>query len=379
MNHYFIYQFAAFGDCLFATIVVKQLKYNNPKCEITWGISKRYASILKNNPYVDKVMEFEIDPKTASPYEFERHNSLINNLEKEFGSNFIHLQLLNKHIHHLFTTLRYTVIKVFGGPITVSKNAVLYLDQKEKDNVKEFIFKNQINTYSTKILFECAPTSGQSNVDLKFALQVAEKITAKNKNVCIILSGAFTIEVNSTQIFNANSISYRENLELINYCDLLIGCGSGISWLTICESAKPIPMIQLLSSKSDLFAGVHFDFEINNLDNSHILEMINFDVHKTVNSIETALEYGILDAKLKFHQEYKPSIFNLNNNVMKLVWLKFSLLELINYINSFLEENRVLKNEIKLNFSDKWLIILKSQFNRYLYNSKQIIIKHAKK
>jgi ADP-heptose:LPS heptosyltransferase len=379
LNRYFIYQFAAFGDCLFATIVVKQLKYNDPDCEITWGISKRYVSILKNNPYVDRILEFEIDPKTATPNEFDKHNSVINNLEKEFGSNFIHLQLLNKHIHHLFTTLRYTVIKVFGGPITVSRNAVLYLDQKEKDNVKEFIFKNEINTYSTKILFECAPSSGQSTVDYKFALQVAEKIIAKNKNVCIVLSGAFSIEVNSPQIFNANSISYRENLELINYCDLLIGCSSGISWLTICESAKPIPMIQLLSSKSDLFAGVHFDFEINNLDNSHILEMINFDVIKTVECIEAFLKVGILETKLKFHQEYKPSIFNLKNNVMKLVWQKFPILELRNYIERYLEENRFLKNEIQLNFIDKWLIILKSQFNRYLYKSKQIIINYAKK
>ena len=162
MNRYFIYQLAAFGDCLFATIVVKQLKHNDPNCEITWGISKRYVSILKNNPYVDKILEFDIDPKTASRYDLSKHETVINNIEKEFGLNFIYLQLVSKkHIHHLYTTLRYTVIKVFGGPITVSKKAVLYLDQQEKDTVKEFIIKNEINSYSTKILFECSPTSGQ--------------------------------------------------------------------------------------------------------------------------------------------------------------------------------------------------------------------------
>ena len=379
MNRYFIYQFAAFGDCLFATIVVKQLKFNDPNCEITWGISKRYASILKNNPYVDKIFEFEIDPKTATPNEFVKHNKLICEIEKEYGVNFIHLQLLNKHINRLYTTLRYSVLKIFNLSITVSKNAVLNLDQYEKDNVTDFINKNGINIYSVKILFECAPTSGQSSVDYEFALQVAKKITASNKNVCFILSGAFTSEAESPQIFIANTISFRENLELINYCDLLIGCSSGITWLTICESAKPIPLIQLLSSESDLFAGVHFDFEINNLDNSHIIELIDFNIIKAIECTESVLQNGIYQTKLRFHQVYKPNIFNLKNNVMKLVWLRFKLKELGIYVDSFLHENNFLKNEIKLSILDKWLIILKSLFIFYYHNTKQIILKYVKK
>lgn len=379
MNRYFIYQFAAFGDCLFATIVVKQLKHNDPNCEITWGISKRYVSILKNNPFVDRILEFEIDPKTATLNEFDKHNRLVSEIEKEYGVNFIHLQLLNKHINRLHTTLRFTVLKIFNLPITVSKNAVLRLDEHEKNNVSDFLNLNRISFYPVKILFECVPTSGQSSVNYEFAIQVAENVAARNKNVCFILSGAFNSHIENPQIFNASVISFRENLELINNCDLLVGCSSGITWLTICESAKPIPSIQLLSQDSDLFAGVHFDFEINKIDNSHIIELIDFDVNKTIDCIESALQNGIFQTKLKFHQVYKPSIFNLKNNIMKLVWLKFSLKELINYVESFLNENKFLNNEIELNKFDKWIIILKSLIVFYIYNTKEIILKYVKK
>jgi hypothetical protein len=238
------------------------------------------------------------------------------------------------------------VLKIFNLPITVSKNAVLRLDEHEKNNVSDFLNLNRISFYPIKILFECAPASGQSSVNYEFAIQVAENVAARNKNVCFILSGAFNSHIENPQIFNASAISFRENLELINNCDLLVGCSSGITWLTICESAKPIPSIQLLSQDSDLFAGVHFDFEINKIDNSHIIELIDFDVNKTIDCIESALQNGIFQTKLKFHQVYKPSIFNLKNNIMKLVWLKFSLKELINYVESFLNENKFLNNEI---------------------------------
>ena len=373
MTKYFIYQFAAFGDCLFATIVAKQLKASDSTCEITWGISKRYASVLTNNPHVDKIVKFEFDPKTASLEDFKNHEKEVENIKNSGEYEIIHLQLLNKHIDKLHTTLRYSVLKIFEKPITVSKNAVLNLESFEISNVRKFITSNSIDLYPIKIIFECSPASGQSLVNATFAYQIADAFTKKSKNICFILSGPNNIEINNNQIFCANILTYRENLELINYCDLLVGCSSGISWLTICENCKPIPTIQLLNPLSDLFASMHFDFEINNLNTDHILEMINYDISKVEECISAVLEKGILNSKLNYHQVYKPSIFNLRNNIMKLVWLDYPIASIFRYIDSFILENIEFNNTIKITKIKKLFIVMISISYKLIYIFKQKI------
>ena len=77
---------------------------------------------------------------------------------------------------------------MFGSKI-VDKTAVLNLSNSEIENVNHFIQNKDINSYKLKILFEFAPTSGQSKVDYYFAIEIAKRIIAENKNVCFILTG----------------------------------------------------------------------------------------------------------------------------------------------------------------------------------------------
>ena len=48
-------QLAAYGDCLFATLVARQIKRDHPGCHLTWVIGDKCASILDGNPHVDAV------------------------------------------------------------------------------------------------------------------------------------------------------------------------------------------------------------------------------------------------------------------------------------------------------------------------------------
>ena len=70
-KRYFIFQFAAYGDCLYATTIAKQIKNDEPDCHITWGISTKFKSILIGNPNVDEVLELDIDPKNANSNDFD--------------------------------------------------------------------------------------------------------------------------------------------------------------------------------------------------------------------------------------------------------------------------------------------------------------------
>ena len=43
------------GDCLYATAVARQIKSDNPNCELTWAIANFCKDIINLNPFVDKV------------------------------------------------------------------------------------------------------------------------------------------------------------------------------------------------------------------------------------------------------------------------------------------------------------------------------------
>ena len=54
-------QLGANGDCLYATILARQLRQDYPKATITWAISDRSASLLTNNPHVDEVWKIPVE------------------------------------------------------------------------------------------------------------------------------------------------------------------------------------------------------------------------------------------------------------------------------------------------------------------------------
>ena len=50
------------GDILLCTPIARQLKADNPDCEVIWYTSERYKFILENNPFIDQIVSFDGDP-----------------------------------------------------------------------------------------------------------------------------------------------------------------------------------------------------------------------------------------------------------------------------------------------------------------------------
>src|SRR6478736_1535089 len=54
-------QLASMGDCLFVTAIARQIKeIDFPGCHLTWLIGSRYIPAIKNNPYIDAVIEIPV-------------------------------------------------------------------------------------------------------------------------------------------------------------------------------------------------------------------------------------------------------------------------------------------------------------------------------
>ena len=56
-------QLGAHGDCLYATILARQLRRDYPSAFITWAISDRSSGLLANNPDYKFVIEAHTDNK----------------------------------------------------------------------------------------------------------------------------------------------------------------------------------------------------------------------------------------------------------------------------------------------------------------------------
>ncbi len=341
MKKYFIFQFAKFGDCLFATIVAKQIKHDEPSSHITWGIAGAYKSILEGNPHVDKVVDLDVDPVTITDQELERMEARIEQIIRaERIDEMVYLQVHSRrHLTEFRTTLRHTVFKVCGRPITVSPQAVVNLTALEKKNVADFVELNRLNRYSKVVLFECAPSSGQAGVDVDFALEVAQRFTKKHADACFVLTSPSKLPITSPQIVDGSALSYRENLDLINASTVLVGSSSGISWLTIAEGAKTLPMLQLMNPISPIFAGMNFDFRIQGIDSGHIIERTTFSVDLTVECLNDMFQLGVAEAKRRWNQDFLPGRHHLETNMLRLVWLGYPMKQLFDYGERFVREN----------------------------------------
>lgn len=317
---FLIGQLACYGDCLFATTIAKQIRHDYPDSHITWAVSSKYRSIVEHNPDIDKIWEIDVPGN-------DFYDAGWNNFEKEArakkeSGEFD--EIIFSQIHPLnwvnFTgTIRGTILSAYNKPITVSKDPVVLLTVAEEENVLQFSKKNNLKNFKHVILFECAPGSAQSELTPEFALAIAKSITAKHQNVCFILSTPDKTDFNNPQIIDASVLSFKENAALTHYCTLLIGCSSGITWLSTATASKKLPMIQLLQKKGPIFAGVNFDFEINKIDNSNVMELLEYDEKKIEKVLNDYFNKGFGGIKSAYHQNYKPGYYYLMKNIRALI------------------------------------------------------------
>lgn len=382
-KRFLIVHLACFGDCLFATAIASQIKHDYPDSHITWAIASKYKSILELNPHIDAVWEVPIsdgDYYNVGWGEIERE-ALLRKTNGEFDE-VIFSQIDPLNLKNYNGTIRGTILSTYKKPITVSVAPVMRLSRAEIERVRKFAANKQLHNYTNVVLFECAPGSGQSQVDADFALTVARKVTETMKDVCFIISTNKKTDFASERIIDASELTFRENAELTRYCTLFVGCSSGITWLATSDWAKKLPMLQLLSDKSAVFAGIHYDFELNGLDNSHIIEMIDYDAEKVVACLRAMICQSVEKAKVDFHQTYKPNKDNFYALVKALTVHNANISTIFKFTTMYVKHNKELNNPVQLTYADfiTRLLHLKLRFSQNVFlKISRKIIRHIRK
>lgn len=305
-SHFLIGQLGAFGDCLYATTVARQIKTDFPDCHLTWAIGSRYRSILDGNPYIDAIWEF---PLAASEDMVPRWKQFEKEaLQRKNSGDFDEIfftQIYPNNFKNFDGTIRSSIFRGYNRPITVPVAPVLVMSDAEIENVRSFADTHALREKKPVILFECSPKSNQSFVTLAFALKVSKDIIEKNPDCCIIISSNESFPQNNPGIIDGSVLSFRENAELSKYCTLLIGCSSGVSWLCTSEWAKPLPMVQLLKKATGSYASFVHDFEYHGLDTRSIIEMTDCPPEKVSACIGTVFSESFEDARKKYHQRVR--------------------------------------------------------------------------
>jgi hypothetical protein len=369
MKKILLAQLACFGDCLYATAVAKQIKQDYPACMLTWAVAGKYKSALEGNPYIDEIWEVSVPDndfynKGWDDFEAEALRRKAEGVYDEF----FFTQIPRKNWRNFNGTIRGAILNGYDKPITVDVTPVLRLSEKEVSNVKAFVAQHNLSAFKAVILFECAPSSGQSFVNIDFALRVSKNITAIYPDVCFILSTHQKIDTQNPRIIDASSISFRENAELVNHCTLLLGCSSGITWLSTSDWVhKKIHTVQILSEKFTLYTGMEYDHAQWGLPTKHIIELADCPQETVETVLKSILDSGFGQTKQKFHQIVRPSYFNFLSVLRQVIPIAQNKQEIWDFTTRFYERNKHLDKK-RLNaltmrdVSPKWYKLLKRLF-----------------
>lgn len=294
MERILLGQLGANGDCLYATILARQLRQDHPNAHIVWAISSQCAELLANNPDVDEVWTIPIQG-------WEHHETMWRVFEREALARYVrrdfdHLllsQIWPNNFRNFDGTVRPSILRSYGRPITVPIENVINLTPNEIGQVEAFVGKHHLNESTYNILFECSSKSGQSFVTPALAQEVARHLYKSLPDARVIFSTHLPMAIDDTRSAYAGVVSLREAAHLTHYCRLFVGSGSGASVAASSTAAKPLPMIQLLSASTSVFASFAHDYDYFNLKDRQILELTDEDPRRIAACIATACKQGI--------------------------------------------------------------------------------------
>jgi ADP-heptose:LPS heptosyltransferase/glycosyltransferase involved in cell wall biosynthesis/2-polyprenyl-3-methyl-5-hydroxy-6-metoxy-1,4-benzoquinol methylase len=233
-----IYGIAVFhniGDILLCTPIARQLKANEPDCEVVWFTAEKYKFILENNPFIDRVVPFEGEPLTL--------DTCIPQLKSKnsWTQFFTPAAYMNRD-----KTPGGSLPQLVKGSVdfawTVPFVPVMRLSETEKANADAYW--NSLPA-GKKILIETEFDSQQSPLTQDYLVKLLEVLspvnpvfifTAKNKPL-----GYDQLKSRYSKIIWCQE-PFRLNAEFYNRCDAFVGVSSGISCLSnsdICRNDVP--------------------------------------------------------------------------------------------------------------------------------------------
>ena len=300
------------GDCLYATAVAKQIKFDFPECKLIWAIAGFCKNIIFNNPYVDEILVTDEVPKNdVRAFRKYKRKVLAEKKAGKWDEVFI-TSNMDTNLALYDGTIRGMILRAYPRPITVSLQPVVKLTEEEKSKVALFAQEHQLNTFKNVILWEYAPQSGQTDLNFEMVMKVSLQIT-ENPSNCVILSSANKFK-GTENIIDASTLSIRENAALTHYCSLLVGCSSGITWLTTSSAAKFLPMLQLLNANTIFINTPSVDFKRYDIQHNGLIEMCIYDEAKIIECLLEILKNGFCYAQ--HYNQLLPLQFNTTSTIV---------------------------------------------------------------
>lgn len=298
-------QLGANGDCLYATALARQVRHDYPDAELTWAISAPCRHLLVNNPHVDKVLTIDMPARDRQPAAWAalEREALAGSLSGRY-ERVILSQIAPANFHRYDGTIRPSIMRAYGAPITVPITPVLRLTPEEIGGVETFSARHGLAGHKHRILIECAALSGQSYMTPTFALDLARQLVARLPDVCVLLSSHLPVDTGgSPVIIDASSLSMRQTAALTHHCSLFIGAGSGLTVVTTSDAAARLPSLILLNGATAMYASFHHDLTYWGEDTGHLIEMADVGIDQVMACVLTMAEGRQAEAKARFHWE----------------------------------------------------------------------------
>lgn len=297
------------GDCLFATVVARQIKeVDHPGCHLTWAVNSACKQSVLLNPNVDAIWEIPTERAQTSEDEWA---AFVSEVEKktadgEFDRVFL-TQIIGDNWLNYDGGIRSSTYNNYPHDITVSYQPVLCLSGDEVDNVRRFADEHELSRYEKVVLVECAAASFETALNPASAYELALDLVNENDQLAFILSSNKTVASRSPAIMDASVLTFRENAELTKYCDLFVGCASGISWLTTTDWAKQLNKVLVINQDLPVFPSMIYDHEYISEPVDHIIEMRS-DEHtkyKLKACVKSILTDGFADTRAAFNEKIR--------------------------------------------------------------------------
>lgn len=296
-------QLGANGDCLYATVLARQIKHDHPDCHLTWAVARQCRPILEGNPHVDEVWEWDVPPP-ARERAWAALESAV--LHIQSGSDPYDAVCLSQiwplNYRRYDGTIRPSILRAWPGGITVPVDSVIMLSEQERERVAAFARRHALEQRAHVILFECSSNSGQSYVSPAFAQDVARRVAAELDDCLFILSTSEPVDSDLPMVVSAQELGIREHAELTHYCSVFVGCGSGLTVAATAGAARELPNIQLLSAHTSVYASFHHDFEYWNKPAGRFVEMGDASAERTAAAIVACRNRGLEAARGEFHR-----------------------------------------------------------------------------
>ena len=290
------------------TAIARQIKSDYPSCHLTWVIASRYTAVIKNNPFVDSIWAFELAPNESmieDGWYRCKAEAEARRAAGEFDIIFT-TQVSPDNVANFDGSTRSSTFRNYPHPITVPITPVIRLLQDEIAHVAYFADRNKLSRHKHIVLLECSPSSGQSFLTLEKGLNLAQRLVEAKHDAIVVVSTHLPFESPHERILSGACLSYRENAALSHHCTFLIGCSSGITWITTSDAGKRLNTVQFLSHVIACgFASVAYDFKHWGLPTDHILETTSNDDERMLEIVLAALD-DFPVARKKYHQALRP-------------------------------------------------------------------------